>query len=368
MFVSLQRILASILCSSILVISCQNHQQASKDNMHVVTDMLGRQVEVPKDVQRVLGLRAGSLRMLSYMDVAHKVVGIEEAEKRSMRPYLLAYPSLKELPIIGPNMGGDAELILKSHPDLIFSSYTTVGDADALQKKTGIPVVAIDCPEFGTERERLFASMELIGQVMGKERRADSLIRFINESIEELDLRTTKLVEQESPNVYVGGISYRGAHGINSTQPYFPPFLFANAFNVASEIDERLVSHVKGTYVDIEQLLVWNPEVVFIDESGLNNVYQDLANNPIIAKQVNAFKQNRVYSLWPHNNYATNYEYVLVNAWIVGKLLYPEAFEDVDIKKKSLEVLKNFYLGSDTENFVKSTYSLELIELNLDAR
>ena len=90
----------------ILFISCRNPSRPDRDECVVVKDMLGREVKVPENIERIVGLRAGALRLLVYMDGTDKVVGIEEAEKRGVRPYTIAYPELMELPLIGPSMEG----------------------------------------------------------------------------------------------------------------------------------------------------------------------------------------------------------------------------------------------------------------------
>jgi len=308
----------------------------------VIHDLLGREVSVPKNVERIVGLRAGALRLLVYMEATANVVGIEEVEKRGIRPYTLTHPELLELPLIGPSMGGDAELICIARPDVIFISYTTIGDADALQKKTGIPVVALECPELDTARDTLYNSLRLIGKILHKEMRADSLISFIENSITNLNTRTLTIPEEEKPSIYIGGISYSGIHGINSTQPFYPPFLFVNANNVASVLNSRLVSHVKGTYIDKEQLILWNPDVLFIDVSGMNLVKQDLAGNSPLHNNLSAVKNNAIHFLLPYNNYAVNYELILINAWYTGKVLYPERFNDISITQKANEILKMF--------------------------
>jgi len=129
-----------------LVIGCSNPSSSGKDGWVAVKDMLGREVYVPTQVKRVVGVRAGALRLLVYMDVTGKIAGVEQNEKQRRTPYMIAHPELALLPSIGPSMGGDAELIVKSKPDVIFITYTTKGDADALQQKTGIPVIALECP------------------------------------------------------------------------------------------------------------------------------------------------------------------------------------------------------------------------------
>ncbi len=330
----------------ILFIGCSQPQH--KTGKHVIRDMLGRDVMVPENVKKIIGLRAGTLRLLIYCGAKEMIAGIEETERRQGRPYIEAYPELKQLPVIGPSMGGDAELILNANPDVIFISYTTKADADALQQKTGIPVIAIECPEFAKEKEKLFDSFRLIGNVINKTKRIDSLIDYINSSLQELDERTKNIHPDNKPAAYIGGVPYSGSHGINSTQPYYPPFIFTNTRNVASSIDKSLVSHVKGTFIDKEQLLLWNPDVLFIDKSGLRIVKRDLSPGTPLFEHLNAIQQDHIYVLYPYNNYAINYEMVLANSWYVGSVLYPEHFKDINLPVKMKEII-NAFLGDDIE-------------------
>lgn len=345
-----------------IIIGCGINTREDNKNVRVIIDMLGREVMVPKEINNIVGLRAGALRLLVYMDATEMISGIEEAEIRSTSPYILAHPELLKLPLVGPSMGGDAELILKASPDVIFISYTTVGDADALEKKTGIPVIAIECPEFATQKDKLFASLRLMGSVLNKKSRADSLVNFINASIDALDSRTRGIKDDKKPSVYIGGVSYSGAYGISSTHPYFPPFIFINAKNVASAIDERLISHVKGTFIDKEKLMVWDPDVLFIDVSGLHLVKNDIAAGTALFNSLKAIKNNNIYTLLPYNNYAINYELVLANAWYCGKILYPGEFSDIDINNKTIEIL-TFFLGKNIyDRIVKKSGSFEVLK------
>lgn len=343
-----------LIVSFCFIIGCSNPAQSKKDGLIAVKDMLGREVNIPPDINRIIGLRAGALRLLVYMDASAKVVGVEENEKRGETPYVMAHPELASLPSAGPSMGGDAELILKLNPDVIFITYTTTGDADALQRKTGIPVIALECPEFGTARDTLFASFKLIGKILDKKKRADSLIAYINNSISDLDKRTSDIPESEKPSAYIGGVSYSGAHGINSTQPFYPAFMFVNAKNVASVIDKRLISHVKGTYIDVEQIMIWNPDILFIDISGLNLVKKDLEEGTALFSRLKALKNERIFTLLPYNNYAINYELVLANAWFAGKVIYPDKFQDINIEDKTSEIL-NMFLGKSIYNEIMSS-------------
>ncbi|MDR0538583.1 MAG: ABC transporter substrate-binding protein [Tannerellaceae bacterium] len=333
----------SLVLSFFLLSACI--RQPKNSNVRAVEDMLWRTVMIPEKVERIVGIRAGSLRLLVYMNLAKNVVGIEDGDKLNLkRPYLSAFPELDCLPRIGPLMGGDAELIINARPDVIFTAYSTVGEADDLQLKTGIPVIALECPELGISaaRDSLYASLRLIGSVMQREERADSLITAMEEMIHELELRSS-VAEARRPSVYVGGVAYGAMKDIASTQPYYPPFIFTKANNVVSSIDRRLVSHVKGTYVDKEQLMVWNPDYLFIDESGLSLILEDLKPGRGLYENLDAVSRGNVFTLMPYNNYAVNYELVLINCWFTGKILYPEAFADMEIDAKANDILKLFF-------------------------
>jgi iron complex transport system substrate-binding protein len=334
------------------IAACNNTDEKSIESKQI-TDMIGRKISIPDTVKSVVGLRASSLRFLVYMDAVEMIAGVEENEFRGERVYTIAYPELKQKPAIGPMMGGDAELILKQNPDVIFMSYTTAEFADAMQNKTGIPVVVIECPPFVRNKAKVFETFSLMGKVLNKENRADSLINFIKSEIENLEKLAS--LQENNASVYIAGVSYRGAHGINSTQASFPAFDFVGLNNIAKQIDSNLISHIKGTFIDIEQLIQWNPDYVFIDQSGLELVNKDLNTKSVLKQNLKAFENQNVYTILPYNNYATNYELNIINAYFVGKILKPNAFEDEDFDENAKRIL-NFFYGRDVYNKVLTEY------------
>lgn len=308
-----------------------------------VRDMLDRTVIIPKNAERVIGLRAGALRMLTYLDAVNLVAGIEEPERRSDRPYLTAFPELRELPTVGPQMGGDHELLVAAGPDLIFLTFTSRGQADELQSRTGIPVIAIEYGDFSENRETFFSSLRLMAEIIGKTGRADALIAGIRASIAELEVRTSGIPDEERPRVYVGGVSYRGARGITSTEPYYPPFRFVQAYNVASGIHQRLINPIQGTYIDMEQLIMWDPDVLFVDLFSLNTAGPDIRTGTPLARSLTAVRSGEIHGVLPYNNYAANYEAILANAWYTGTVLYPYRFGDIALSEKADQIFHMFF-------------------------
>ncbi|USH00130.1 iron ABC transporter substrate-binding protein [Thermococcus argininiproducens] len=326
----------------LLISGCINSSQSSitsststSTQYITVTDLLGRNVEVPSEVTKVVATGPGALRLVVYLNATDKVVGVEEFEKRYSygRPYIMAHPELKNLPIIGPGGPGklpDLEALINLKPDVIFITYVDSKTADEIQEKTGIPVIVLSYGQLTTfEDEELFRSIELAGKILGNEKRAEDVLNFIRSIQEDLIKRTENT---KSPSVYIGGIGYKGAHGIESTEAKYPPFVVLHANNVAEELGEG------HKFIDKEKLLEWNPEYLFLDEGGLSLVLDDYNKNPEFYNSLTAVKEGNIYGILPYNFYTTNIGTALADTYFIGKILYPERFRDVDPVERADEI------------------------------
>lgn len=336
------------------VFTACNNSGREIENGNMFEDMLERKIHIPNDIHSVAGIGPGALRLLVYLQAENMVVGVEEIEKRTGRPYIYAHPELAKKPTIGPAFNGDAELITAQNPDVIFKTYTTKSEADKLQRKTGIPVIALQYVNENSEWNVLANALRMMGEVLGKSNRAESLIRYYRNTIDTLNQLTGNIPKAEKPKVFIGGVSHRGLHGINSTSPYYEPFEFTNTQNVASKLKNNHANN-EGVFLDIEQILVWKPEVIFIDLAGLNLVKQDLRNSQAAFKKIPAFQNQQIYGVHPYNWYSTNYATVLANSWYVASVLYPEKFRNTDIIAKTDSIYKHF-LGHTVYKKMKDQY------------
>jgi len=318
-----------------------NANAETKKTTIIVMDALGRSVDVPTDVGKVVAVGPGALRLVVYLNASDMVVGVEDFERRYSfgRPYIIAHPELKELPSVGPGGPGklpDFEALIKLKPDVIFITYVDGKTADEIEEKTGIPVVVLSYGALATfEDEELFRSIELAGKILGKEDRARELIEFIKSVQEDLRKRTSDV---EPKKAYVGGIGYKGAHGIESTEGGYPPFTAVHAENVADVLGRG------HHFIDKEELLEWQPDYIFIDEGGLKLILDDYRKNPEFYSSLKAVKEGNVYGILPYNFYATNIGTALADAYFIGKVLYPERFKDINPAEKADEIY-TFLLG-----------------------
>jgi len=298
-----------------------------------IEDLAGRRIELPEKIGKIAAVGPGALRLIVYLNAEDKVVGVEEFEKRNQqRPYILAEPELLELPVIGPQFGGDAELIAAQEPDLIFASYLSPAQLNNLQKKTKTPVLSINNGSAGSMTEEDFKrALNFMAEILNKTKRAEELVNYFEEQKAELE-KITKDSAVES--VYIGGIGNKGAQGITSTEAAYPPFKYLSLNNIIE--DEN-----RGNFsISRERLLLENPELIFIDQGGIELVNKDLRREEF--SYLKAYQDNNIYQLLPYNHYTTNFATMLADAYYLAGIVYPDEFEQIDAVKKADQIYQKF--------------------------
>ncbi|MHB1378164.1 MAG: iron ABC transporter substrate-binding protein [Desulfurivibrionaceae bacterium] len=317
---------------------------AAGARMIQITDMAGRKVSIPARVKRIVPL-GGAMRFVVYMQGLDAVVGVEAIEQKKSpdsagRPYSLAVADrAARLPAIGEGGPGrlpDFERIMAVAPEVILAVGVDTSQVATIQQKTGIPVVVLH-PGATTalDLNQISDSFRLLGRVIQREERAAELIAYLDGC--ESDLRTRVEKVRERPPVYLGAIGYKGRHGITSTESAYAPLAWLNGRNVADALPRP--GHA---FIDLEQLLRWDPEVIFLDAGGLSLVADEYRRNPGLYRGLKALRSGRVFVVPPYNSYHTNLETALANAYFMGKILWPGRFADVDPAVKADDILRFF--------------------------
>jgi iron complex transport system substrate-binding protein len=319
------------------------------------TDAMGRAQVIPDTVEGVICSGSGCLRLLTYLQAQDLAVAVDDIETKAnrfdARPYALANPHFKAMPIFGQFRGQDnPELILtlEPQPQVIFKTFAAMGhDPVELQAKTGLPVVVLDAGNLGAARDSFYASLRLMGTVVGKADRAERLVAYFDALIADLAARTAGIPVAERPTAYLGGVAYKGPHGFQSTEPGYPPFAFVGARNLAHE-EGGAARDVSNTSVAKEQIVAWDPDYLFLDLSTLQmggeaDGLHELRTDPAYAT-LTAVREGRVFGVLPYNWYSQNYESILANAYFIGKTLYPDRFADIDPAAKADEIY-SFIVG-----------------------
>lgn len=309
------------------------------------TDGLGRQVEIPTDPQRIIAL-GSTPRLAVYLGLEDRFVGVAQCEvdREAIQPYAYVHQEAwSQLPIVGTDAGGEAvfyaEEILLLQPDLIVCSYAA-DLADNLQQQTGVPVISVS--EGSLFSEQYNAALRLLGDACGVSQRAEEVITFVAACVSDLQNRTEAIDDSDKPTVLGAGATFKGSHSIDGVYTSYPVFEILHAKDVADEIADN--GNSNGVLVDKEQILAWNPEIIFFDAKSMDLVRTDYAENPGYFAQLQAVQNGQMYQ-WPNSTWHwSNLELPLVSAYYVGAILYPEAFSDVDFADKAGDIFE-FFLG-----------------------
>lgn len=336
------RYICSIVLALALVLGLAAGPALSGDKIEL-TDTAGRKVAVPADPARIVCLGPGCLRLVTYLQALDKVAGVEALERRmGGRPYYLAHRAVMDkLPVISPggpsaiNKKPDLEAILKVNPEVVFATYMEAALADEVQATLGLPVVVLTYGRFAAFDEIIYESLRLLGRVLNRADRAEAVIGFIEAGRADLLRRVDGLVESARPTVFVGGLGFRGSHGLESTDTLYIPFGWLKARSVIAKKSER--GHV---FLGKEELLGLQPEVIFVDGTGLELVAADYGKKPDFYRALKAFQDNRVYALFPFNWYTTNVGTAMADAYTIGKITQPDRFGDVDPAAKADQIYK----------------------------
>ena len=334
----------------------------SGEGMVTITDAFGREVTIPENPEKIAVVGSGSMRYFMYLGLdTDMFVAVDQQDGRlysysyEHRPYALAHPELKEKQEVGPTKGVvDNEKLLMSGAEILFMGGATSSNAEVaneIQEKTGVPVVMFYAGNYVTDKEKIQDSIFMIADIFGVEKRANDLITYFDAVEDDLQKRVAEVSSDET--VYVAGISYNGVHGIDATDPTFYPFAVLSANNVAGEVAS--VSQTGYAQISKEKLLEWDPDFIFVDlatiQAAEGGAISEMKNDPSY-KELTAVKNSMVYTVNPHTSMNVNYETTLANAYFIGKILYPEQFEDIDPVKKADEIY-SFVVGEPVFDLLK---------------
>ena len=308
------------------VAGCLSDDSSGGGNREV-TDLAGRTVSVPDEPASVAAVNAGSLRLLAQFEATDLVVGVENDETtwRQEIPYNAANPDLANETVVG-GQGGEPETLIAEDPDVILSTGGSE-ELETLQERTSIPTVGLSTGQLMDIGEPLLSEVwELLGEVLAREERASQLQSFLDETTADLTERVENAEQAETPPTYVTGVSFQGGQGFEATRPRFAPFdLLGGVDNVAADVGFDDIPHVT---VSAESIIDWDPAFVFVDRANIDLVVNDIEQNTAY-QNLTAIENGNVYGLLPNAQYGLNHSNALANAYAVGSVLYPDAFDDV---------------------------------------
>jgi iron complex transport system substrate-binding protein len=303
-----------------------------------VTDATGRTLPIPAKVARVFPAGPPAAILL-YTLAPDLLLGWPRANRPEECAYML--PDICARPEVGRLTGrgntANLETVIALKPDLILDVGSTratfVSLAERVQAQTGIPYALLD--------GRFYAIPETyrkLGELVHRPADATTLADYSDYTLKAITGRIADIPKDKRPRVYYA----RGPRGLVTG--------LGGSINV--ETIELLAQNVAGgnhgglANVSIEQVLLWNPQVIVtIDIFFAAVVFQDPA-----WQAVDAVKNKRVHLSpkmpfgWVDFPPSVNR---LIGLWWLAKILYPERFPE-DIAKLTRDFYTMFYHRTPT--------------------
>ncbi len=298
-----------------------------------VVDMAGRRMRVPAVIRRVYTGKPGSVVLYAVapdMMVSRGLWTTDGSEQFMLDSYM-------KLPFVD----GSTEEIIRLRPDVIIYWFNidqkSIDDANRLSAKTGIPVFMVDM-----NMEHYARSFGVLGDLLGRKAQTDKMSGFLNTYLARIVTSAKRIPESRKVRVYYA----EGGRGLN-TDP--SGSFHSQVLDLCGGVNVARVDAISGkgmSPVSMEQLLLWNPDVILVWTGmgpALTTWRAIMADSAW--SRIAAVRNHRIYQIpnqpfgWFDRPPSTNR--ILGAVW-VAQILYPDIYH-FDLERITKEYFTIFY-------------------------
>lgn len=316
-----------MICIVLLLSACgSGHKKtgtnAPDEEMQKVTDCIGREVSVAQNVDRIAALYSPAGHITVMLGRGQQIVATSNGLQRDKLLHEIC-PEIQNASVVKVSGDFNIEELIALKVDVVMLSYDMYLDKTAMDKldKFNIPYIVVYFNSI-QEQQQL---VRVIADVLNEEEEAQQYLDFYDKTITEVTSALAQLDDREKINVY---------HSINeAVATVGEGTLPEDWMKVAGGIDVSLQGNLNieddKYYTTLEQILLWDPEVILCNEESTAEyiLKQDAWRN------IKAVKNGLVYlmpvgiSRWGHT---TSTETPLAIVW-TAKTLYPEYCKNLDL-------------------------------------
>ncbi len=254
----------------------------------VIVDMHGRKITLPAQVKRVMGASPPVTYLIYTLDpglITGLNLPLEDKARRLLRP------ESGKLPVVG-GFGGQGrnfniEAFLATKPDLVVAWPQNTATLNQKVEQT-LSDFKIPCVYVNLDNLKDYpAAYEFLGTVLGRKERGQKLAAYFRAELKKLESFAAKIPEAKRLSVYFAE-DPDGLTTVSADSAHAEAISLAGARNVHQM---KAVSSRKKERISLEQVLVYNPEVIIAqDRSFYDSVYNDSR-----WKGIAAVRNHRVY-------------------------------------------------------------------------
>ncbi len=335
--------LTALICAVSMLAGCGKMKVSYPEGTETYeyTDDYGRIVELKKDITRIVP-SGPNTQMILVTLAPEMLVGVSEAPSSAVRKY---YPeNYIDLPTLGQFygkkmsinlenlIGTDAEIIIDAGDE----QADGYADMDKIQNESGIAAIYVEAT-----LENYPTAYRKLGKILGKEKEADELAAYCEETSRRAEKIKESLSEDERKSVYFG-VNSTGLNSNAGGSVQAAVIEFIGARN-AIEIDDGDVSgRDGGNPVGMEVVYKSDPDIVIVADGG---PYDEMSDQGSQWSELDAVREGRYYEIptkpvsWMSAPPCVNQ--VLGARWLMS-LVYPDLYEG-DIREDVKEYYRLFW-------------------------
>jgi iron complex transport system substrate-binding protein len=327
----------------------QEHQQASptaqvnESQAVTIVDALGRGVELPQPPERIVVAGKSSLTIVNtlflFPQAKDRVVGLVVGNQNPGEFLKFIDPAFDQKAVLEVEAG--PEQIAPLEPDVVVLRSFMAENLGEPLEQLGIPVVYVDLET----PEHYFRDMRTLGKLLGNEARAEEIIAYYQEKLDQVNKNLAGLAQDEMPNVLLLQYSEKGGE-VALNVPSASWMQTTEAELAGGEpVWQESAKSGGWTVVNLEQIAAWDPDKVFV-------IYYK-ADSSEIAEQLKADAQwqaldaaetGEIYGFaadtfsWDQ----PDPRWILGVTWLAGKI-HPDRFRDLDIQLEVVQFFEEMY-------------------------
>lgn len=314
-------LLAVVMCVSFMLLSgCGLNTNSASDNSIIVTDSIGRQVTIPKNITKAVVANRYNMEVIKSIGASDKIIGVDYGIYQDQSAYGMVF---NKDSVIGKSQGSlNYEKIISLNPQiLVITSNGSWEDAEKKLSPFGIKVVVLDA----YYTDKFEETYTLAGKIFGKEQEAKQFIDYFKSKLE--------YINNQLKNISRKTVYYEYKKQGTTTIPgdYFYNMLeYAHVDNIFKD--------AKGTEIDIEAVVEKNPDAIIkVGEVGVDPHYKPSDVNEFLKRKQDIISRPG----WQHIKAVKNDQILLLSQYVHGgaskligtmyiaKFLYPEYLPDL---------------------------------------
>ncbi|MBQ2753015.1 MAG: ABC transporter substrate-binding protein [Firmicutes bacterium] len=353
-----KRILAALLAVIMVfgAASCSSGETVqSEATTHTITDLLGREVDVPNQIDKIAAIAGPTYEMVFMLGSADQVVMVKSGHTDSYPLANLTNPKLIDMAGIAANpsstvniedyLANEIDLVVYYDNEIELKKFDAVDMAAIVAtKNTGLMDTLEQAQTQTIDEfvETLTTPLRILSDAIDTEEARseyEAWAKYCDEKLKMVYDRTKDIPEEERPTVYWGntwGEEIRASYSLKNR--WYEVYLAGGKLLGPEEVSNF-------PEVTAEQLYTWDPDIILVDNHGdspelvIKSMYKENSKWSTL-KAVENKELHRIPSgVFFLDKGSTT---TLLVMWMAS-IMHPEIFSDIDMIEEIKYYYKEFY-------------------------